>query len=320
MKVRPILEPLVNTLEEVQGRIQRHSALLRENETRTRRAVVDPLLDVLGWDTEDPSAVVHEFKVSKGWVDYALVTEEGDPIMAIEAKKLGEPLEPHRTQMVTYANIAGIPYCGLTNGDRWEVYDVFAQKPLEEKCILRVSIVDEPFSETAIRFILLWKANILTSNPAPASTPLTRKVARGRKPKNAARGRNQRNGAMPKDMSLVKLSDFKLSEDYPHPKMIRFPDRTERELKTARQLVIETAEWLYKKRYLVPEMLPIHLGNKRKLVVMDKEVSAGAKGQYKKIPGSKLLVLVNLSSRDCHKAATMLANECNLNPDQILVM
>ena len=42
-----------------------------------------------------------------------------------EAKKLGEKLEHHLPQMVTYATMAGIPYCGLTDGNIWILHDVF---------------------------------------------------------------------------------------------------------------------------------------------------------------------------------------------------
>ena len=165
MAATKLLEPLIDALEGIRDRIGHHGALLKENETRTRRSAIDPLLDVLGWDTEDPTAVAHEYKVSTGWADYALMTEEGRPILALEAKKLGERLEPNRTQMVTYANIAGIPYCGLTDGDHWEIYDVFKQKPLEDKCILKASIVNDPIAGTALKFMLLWKPNMLTPDP-----------------------------------------------------------------------------------------------------------------------------------------------------------
>ena len=123
MRKTPFMEPLLDTLEEIRNRINQHEALLRENETRTRRSAIDPLLDILGLDTEDPASVIHKYKVSTGWADYALMAQEGKPTLALEAKKLGEKLEPHRTQMVTYANIAGIPFCGLTDGDHWEIYD-----------------------------------------------------------------------------------------------------------------------------------------------------------------------------------------------------
>ena len=59
-----LLEPLVSTIETIKARIATHGTALRENETRTRMALIDPLLQALGWDTSDPSLVLPEFDVS----------------------------------------------------------------------------------------------------------------------------------------------------------------------------------------------------------------------------------------------------------------
>ena len=306
MAVTQLLEPLMDTLEGIRDRIGHHETLLKENETRTRRSAIDPLLDVLGWDTEDPAAVVHEYKVSTGWADYALIAQDGRPILALEAKKLGERLEPNRTQMVTYANIAGIPYCGLTDGDHWEIYDVFKQKPLEEKCILKASVVDDPIAGTALKFMLLWKPNMLTTDPTPAATPLLQET-------------EQPTQAAPEEEGWTKLSDFKFSEQGGNPTRIRFPDRTERELTTARQIVIETAEWLYKNKYLVPALAPIASGNKRNLVELNNGTDDEEQGHYRTIGGSNLRVLVNLSRGGCQRASIKLAKECGQDPGLFLV-
>ena len=126
MENNVLLKPLTDALEDIRRRMADHGDLLRQHETRTRRSLIDPLLDSLGWDTRDPGQVVHEHKAGNGRADYALMRQDGKPLIAIEAKRLGEPLESHIIQMVTYANVAGIPYCGLTDGNVWEVYDVFA--------------------------------------------------------------------------------------------------------------------------------------------------------------------------------------------------
>ena len=306
MAATKLLEPLIDALEGIRDRIGHHGALLKENETRTRRSAIDPLLDVLGWDTEDPTAVVHEYKVSTGWADYALMTEEGRPILALEAKKLGERLEPNRTQMVTYANIAGIPYCGLTDGDHWEIYDVFKQKPLEDKCILKASIVNDPIAGTALKFMLLWKPNMLTTDPIQAPSPLGDKTEDPPPP-------------APPEEGWTKLSDFKFSNQGRTPTRIRFPDRTERELATARQMVTETAEWLYKNKHLVPGLAPIASGKKRNLVEVDSGTNDEDQNHYKKILDSNLRVLVHLGRGDCQRASIKLAKECGQDPEQFLL-
>jgi len=133
------LEDLVARIELLNKRIQLHSAALRESETRTRMALIDPLLSKLGWDVSDPGFVRPEHKSGNGWADYALLRPDGVATAVVEAKKLGEPLAAHRMQMLNYANVEGIDYAGLTDGDDWELYDVFKRGQLEDRRMLEVT-------------------------------------------------------------------------------------------------------------------------------------------------------------------------------------
>lgn len=128
-----LLGELVECIELLQERVRSHRDALRENETRTRMALIDPLLRALGWDVFDPAAVTPEYKVGGGWADYALLRADGRPAAVVEAKKLGEGLSSHRMQMLTYANAAGIDYAGLTDGNHWELYSVFERGQLNDR-------------------------------------------------------------------------------------------------------------------------------------------------------------------------------------------
>ena len=154
-------DALVSAIESLQERIERDGDTIGSNEIRTRTALVDPLLTALGWDTTDPAMVIPEYAAGGGTADYALlkVTQDGNtPVIAfIEAKRLHEPLESHRAQMLTYANMAGVKYAGLTNGDRWELYEVFKEAPLHERRILDVSLRREPAFDCAVQLLpLKW--------------------------------------------------------------------------------------------------------------------------------------------------------------------
>ena len=111
------LDDLVGCIELLKERMQSYRAILEENEIRTRVVLIDPLLRALGWDISDPAMVVPEYKIDNKPADYALLRPDGKPAAALEAKKLGEPLGSHRMQMLNYANMAGIEYAGLTNGN-----------------------------------------------------------------------------------------------------------------------------------------------------------------------------------------------------------
>ena len=155
------LDALMRVIETLKQRIEHHGGAIGSNEIRTRTALVDPLLNALGWDTTDPAMVIPEYAAGGGVADYALLKvmpDENAPVIAfIEAKRLHEPLESHRAQMLTYANMSGVKYAGLTNGDRWELYEVFKEAPLHERRIVDVSLLHEPAIDCAVQLLpLKW--------------------------------------------------------------------------------------------------------------------------------------------------------------------
>ena len=166
------LDDLVGVIGTLQRRICAHGSALRENETRTRMALCDPLLRVLGWDVSDPGLVMPEYNVSGRRADYALLGPDGQPVATIEAKKLGASLEAHRMQMLNYSNASDVEYAGLTDGDRWELYEVFKRGQLEERRILDVSISGMAAHECALRLLLLWRPNLESGKPVVASEPV----------------------------------------------------------------------------------------------------------------------------------------------------
>ena len=158
------IDALVRAIEALQERIRNDGDTIGSNEIRTRTALVDPLLTALGWDTTDPAMVIPEYAAGGGTADYALLKvtpDDGSPVIAfIEAKRLHEPLEPHRAQMLTYANMSGVKYAGLTNGDRWELYEVFKEAPLHERRLVDVSLRREPVIDCAAKLLLLQATNL----------------------------------------------------------------------------------------------------------------------------------------------------------------
>ncbi len=165
-----LLEPLVATIQNLKRSIEAHETSLRENEIRTRMALIDPLLSILGWDTSDPELVLPEYTVS-GRADYALLKPDGRPAAFIEAKKLGEPLEQHRMQMLNYSNAAGVDYAGLTNGNQWEFYSVFERGTLDQRLLLQTNIVSANPYHCALGFLLLWRPNLASGDPTKAPVP-----------------------------------------------------------------------------------------------------------------------------------------------------
>ena len=96
------LESLLELVETLRARIDEHGASLRQNEMRTRYALIDPFLRILGWDTSNPAEVVVEDGSGDGRADYLLLNED-QPVMIIEAKRLGLGVSDGRQQAANYA-------------------------------------------------------------------------------------------------------------------------------------------------------------------------------------------------------------------------
>lgn len=91
------------------------------SEAAVRSAVVDPVLQALGWDPADPSTFKPEFALDKRKVDYALF-DHGKPLVFIEAKHSDVKIGKGEDQLFSYANHQGVPLLVLTNGWNWDFY------------------------------------------------------------------------------------------------------------------------------------------------------------------------------------------------------
>ena len=177
-----MLDDLLVVLKGIRDQIRVYGSSLSENEIRTRTVLIDPLLRALGWDVADLGVVVPEFAVRSLRADYALLGEDGSsrPAAIVEAKKLGAALDyQQRMQVLNYANSEGILHAVLTDGDHWELYDVFGRAPLEERQLLAVSVRNDPVHEAALRLLSLWRPNLASDSPKPALEPVLDGGSRG---------------------------------------------------------------------------------------------------------------------------------------------
>ncbi len=154
------LESLVATIGALKGRIEQHQALLRQSEALTRYVLIDPLLRELGWDTEDPHKVRPEAGGLGGIADYEL--RQGDSTVALlEAKKLGQGVTRDGIgQALNYCNQRGIAYMIVSDGDKWEMYEVFRQAPIEDRLLAAFSISADAAYQCALKALYLWQPNL----------------------------------------------------------------------------------------------------------------------------------------------------------------
>ena len=167
------LDALVNVIDTLQKRIATHRQSLQDSETRTRMALIDPLLTALGWDVSDLSLVTPEYSVGKGRADYALNGSGNEPVAIVEAKRLNHPLDDQEfMQMLNYTNIGGVKYAAVTDGNVWELYDVFKPARLADRRLLSLKMVNTPTHKLALGMLLLWRPNLASGAPIAAQVPV----------------------------------------------------------------------------------------------------------------------------------------------------
>ena len=270
-----MLDNLVGVIETLQGRIHDHGDVLRQNEIRTRVALIDPLLQALGWDVADPGLATPEYEISGQRVDYALLGAEGKPAATVEAKKLGENLAAHRMQMLNYSNAAGIAYAGLTDGNQWELYEVFKQVSLEQRRLLDLRILDTPAHECALKLLLLWRPNLATGQPVAAAVPIIAPPPPAPGPAvtvvDVPPAVNP-----PVGVGWIQLSNFQYQAGQKAP-AIRFPNGEEKAPGSWVGALVEVAEYLVRAGHLTAERCPIPAPTGTRYIVHRESVHSDGK-------------------------------------------
>lgn len=155
-----LLEPLVSALRDARLAIDQHGEHLSKNETRTRNVLIDPVLRALGWDVAIPEDVFVEHGAGRKRADYALLGNDRHPIVLIEAKKLGENLNSNRTQVMTYCTEVGVRYGVLTDGNCWDLYNLWQEASIDDRLELQVILSSREPVIAARMLLRLWKDSV----------------------------------------------------------------------------------------------------------------------------------------------------------------
>lgn len=123
-------------------------------EAQARQAVIDPVLESLGWDRQNLSEWLPEMKLDGiGNVDYALrsTSKPGEPrpMVFIEAKRPGSLSAAGQKQLFEYATNRGVPLLVLTDGDIWDFYYSPGTGLPEDRKFLSLRITADGIDETA---------------------------------------------------------------------------------------------------------------------------------------------------------------------------
>jgi len=162
-EVKPELEPIDKYIEHAIKLISKYP---RMSEANTISQLIEPLLEILGWDTRNLDEVEKEYPVLGGkgaeFVDIALKINN-TPKVFIEAKSLATDLKDHLVQqLLNYALLGNVNWCILTNGRELRVYNAFWKViGIEQRLFLRLTINE--YKEKFEKLQSLSKESILNN-------------------------------------------------------------------------------------------------------------------------------------------------------------
>ncbi|MBG6129406.1 hypothetical protein IWQ47_001291 [Aquimarina sp. EL_43] len=137
MELNNQLKALADKIEQLKDKI--------ENEESTKHAFVLPFINLLGYDSFNPTEVVPEFTADLGLkkgekVDYAIFQND-HPVMIIECKNWREDLNVHNSQLARYFHVTHTRFALLTNGIEYRFYtDLDEANIMDEKPFLEFDI------------------------------------------------------------------------------------------------------------------------------------------------------------------------------------
>lgn len=131
---------LEDCIENVRSLLREHHEYLRSNEMATRIVVIDPVLTALGWNVRSPESVKLEHKHNGSKIDYVLMEGDGSVLAVVEAKPSDSALDKDRKQASGYAAEVAARYAILTNGWRWEAWEMVSSKPRNDNVIVETNL------------------------------------------------------------------------------------------------------------------------------------------------------------------------------------
>jgi hypothetical protein len=143
-----------------------------ETEESTKHAFVLPFINILGYDTFNPTEVIPEFTADIGLkkgekVDYAII-QEGAPILIIECKNWKEKLSVHNSQLFRYFHVTKTRFALLTNGITYQFFtDLDEKNKMDAKPFLEfdiTSLKDNVINEIAKFHKSSFDVNHIVSN------------------------------------------------------------------------------------------------------------------------------------------------------------
>lgn len=251
-----MLDSLCALIERLRQRMQEYREVLETSEAQTRVSLIHPLLQTLGWPTDDPAAVQVEVRAGNGVADYILQVG-GQPVLVLEAKRLGQKLEIGHSAALSYAwelqrQGTAPRLVGVTDGCRWLLYDPWNLK--QPQCAIDLADTKRTVPAIALALVeALWRPLYTSGVDSSHDTDHLPDTQSGK--------------SLPPQEAWRPLPEVTVKHGDPPPSRIRFPDGSERELGTWKSLLVEVAEWLVRQGKLSAAVCPIPCESRRRYLV-----------------------------------------------------
>ncbi len=143
--------------------IGQHRSLYNKNEAQVRRQLIEPILDALGWRTDDPDLVqINAPSEERDIPDYTLLKSERVETF-VEAKNLSANILDHIPQLGRYCYNRGKEFGILTNGNDWLVIKAFERDTSpKDRVVWQISLENDNLSIIKSKLTTISKANITT--------------------------------------------------------------------------------------------------------------------------------------------------------------
>ncbi len=135
---------LFEDLCEIAENIKKHRNAMNGSEVTTEQVSIEPFIDALGYDTQNPAEVRKQYVIlNSDAVDFA-VLRDGAPIIVLEGKKASEKLShKHWKQLFEYFNADKARIGILTNGIAYRFYtDMDKSNIMDKEPFLKIDLLD----------------------------------------------------------------------------------------------------------------------------------------------------------------------------------
>lgn len=153
---------MLEIIKDFIGNIKSNPSIVTFDEAATKQAIILPLLQRLGWNTDNIDEVIPEYPIESKKVDYSL-NVNGTHIF-LEVKRIGVDLERFEKQLLEYSFLRGVEFAILTSGTAWWFYLPMKMGDWQTRRFDMIDLIQQESMYVAQKFVdLLSKDNVQTA-------------------------------------------------------------------------------------------------------------------------------------------------------------